>query len=608
MADAEYTDGDAVDGDTVAVIGDRIKILTLGLVKLVLNADGATTTTLYATAELEFDNHPLGALDSLTISGIALAWNAGTARFEGTSASSAVVTIFDYNFFTAGSEAGFGITAGNMNGKSVSLYFEKLHFHTWGCTDADKLVGRNKPARIWVQVHFDLNNTVFTGAMGTVTITDTVTPTAATWSGVAGYWYADFTYNLIVLRTFSISAFTDTKSGITTNTVAAGPDVQWTDISVGSIAVSGTSGTYQTQLNVTVTWAHNASAVNNGKFYVYNATNQITNKNSTATGLVQFTLVGTLHGASTLTVNGSRWLAGEYINTYADTILAYSVTASGLAATVPGSATVSDTISVPYQFTNAAVLSGTSLKAENVRVRFRILQGATVLLESNTTLFDVNAAATYSSTKSITITGVSVTGSYTFRVTVFHIGSDWQLATQDYAIYLMVGGSSLGGGIDGVTKPPFLLSVADLRNSALAGQQLTGLIHVTFTGIPSLQIARAETNASWLTFPTLPNGTLVSPIDLSWLANIPYDLPAGQYVIRVTVTGKDNALEGTSFGYITLDVTSTAPVQEWTYNLGLGIVLAAVVVLIIRSGKSRKRVIQTRRRVYVPSARRKRGR
>ncbi|MEM4727209.1 MAG: hypothetical protein QXD04_03015 [Candidatus Bathyarchaeia archaeon] len=64
----------------VNVITDRIRILTLGAVDA--RIDVGTSATIYATAELEYDGHPLGAGDSLTISGITLSWVAENSRFE----------------------------------------------------------------------------------------------------------------------------------------------------------------------------------------------------------------------------------------------------------------------------------------------------------------------------------------------------------------------------------------------------------------------------------------------------------------------------------------------------------------------------------------------
>lgn len=75
---------------------------------------------LRVTGVLDYDDHALGSGDSLNISTVSLSWDATDSRFEGNITKSTPQTV-DYDTFTSGSEATYGITAGTMNGTSVSI-------------------------------------------------------------------------------------------------------------------------------------------------------------------------------------------------------------------------------------------------------------------------------------------------------------------------------------------------------------------------------------------------------------------------------------------------------------------------------------------------------
>ncbi len=109
----------AVTGNSETIIFDRIKILTLGA-DTITPAAGATAE-LFATAELEFDNHVLGAGDSLNLESTVFAYNGTHWIADVTEAAPAINT---YNEFTSGTEVTYTITVGNINGQTVTV--------TWG--------------------------------------------------------------------------------------------------------------------------------------------------------------------------------------------------------------------------------------------------------------------------------------------------------------------------------------------------------------------------------------------------------------------------------------------------------------------------------------------
>lgn len=102
------------------VIFDRIRVLTL-------MANGTTVAVgtnvlLNATLELEYDNHGLGAGDTVNLTASVtppMTWNAGLSVFEEMETRGIDATV-NYNLITA-SEATYGITVVNMNGNAVTV-------------------------------------------------------------------------------------------------------------------------------------------------------------------------------------------------------------------------------------------------------------------------------------------------------------------------------------------------------------------------------------------------------------------------------------------------------------------------------------------------------
>jgi len=115
----------------VDIITDRIKILTLSAVQtpivIVIEAQGIW----YATAELEHDHHALGSGDSFTLSGYSFSWDATDSRFEATDTKNTPQTV-TINAFDSGSEATYGITAGNINNLSQSIEWQVKPFVSGG--------------------------------------------------------------------------------------------------------------------------------------------------------------------------------------------------------------------------------------------------------------------------------------------------------------------------------------------------------------------------------------------------------------------------------------------------------------------------------------------
>jgi len=122
----------SASGNTTSIIWDRIRIDSLGVVdgRIDINAQG----TFYATASLEYDGHALGSGDSLSLGGYSFSWVAGNSRFEYSTAKPSVQAL-TINSYTSGSEATYGITVGNINGKSGAIIWDRVKVTDKGVTD-----------------------------------------------------------------------------------------------------------------------------------------------------------------------------------------------------------------------------------------------------------------------------------------------------------------------------------------------------------------------------------------------------------------------------------------------------------------------------------------
>jgi len=125
LADADGTDQDALDGDTTAVIGDRIKVnlgsLTVADSRIDINTEGQ----YWCTAQSEYaDAHSLGAGDSLVLSGYTFTWDAGDSRWE-YNTTQAGVTFITINSLTSVNEATYGITSGNINSNTATIVWDR---------------------------------------------------------------------------------------------------------------------------------------------------------------------------------------------------------------------------------------------------------------------------------------------------------------------------------------------------------------------------------------------------------------------------------------------------------------------------------------------------
>jgi hypothetical protein len=303
-------------------------------------------------------------------------------------------------------------------------------------------------------------------------------------------------------------------------------------LDLGSVVGLASSGSYQTKLNVTsALWAHNGSAVNGGLFTVYDGATLVGSATSGPTGLIQFTLTDTLHGTGTLVVSGTKSdISSVVLN------VSYSVAVSGsVYVGVPSDWYAGENKTFTVRFTNAAQLNVTKIKLENVRLCFRLMNGATVLCQVNSTSFDVDPGVLINQTVTLRLTGASQEGIYVLRCLILQLGSEYALGTLDASVHVIVSGSVVPvvGGSFGDFKLtiPLIPSIQVLQGEVR-------ILNVTFgvTGVSSAKLFVLNASgvpSGWIKVSAPSNIYIGTPVTVQVTMLVPQDADPTEYVVTI---------------------------------------------------------------------------
>ena len=241
LADADGTDQDALDGDTTAVIGDRIKV-NLGTLAFE-DPDGrvnvGTAGIFSCTAQSEYDGHVLGAGDSLVLSGYTFTYN-GTYWVNST--SPATPTSVTINSLTSVSEATYGITVGNINANSATGKWDRV---TVTLSIMSSTINVGATANITKSGVYQLDGSTFTG---TINLNDTVTKTVIGYYGYTTATIVDGVYGITVFQTNSVYCVFEQINitlSVADSRINAGENA--------TVLVNATYSYYGTSMNGTVT-------------------------------------------------------------------------------------------------------------------------------------------------------------------------------------------------------------------------------------------------------------------------------------------------------------------------------------------------------------------
>jgi hypothetical protein len=215
------------NSQATTVIWDRIRIDSLSAVDS--RVDINTQILFYATASLEFDSHPLGSGDSFTLSGYAFVWSAGNNRFEVTETKTTVTSVIIIAF-TSGSEATYGITAGNINSKTITGIWDRLEFVSVSADDTRINVGGTFELRYQIRYGFD--DVTFDNTKGSIS--------GFTWDVANSWWDKSITGSSSVTSTTYDETYVtilDTTYGIAVKEDVAGVSVITDRIRIDSLSV-----------------------------------------------------------------------------------------------------------------------------------------------------------------------------------------------------------------------------------------------------------------------------------------------------------------------------------------------------------------------------------
>jgi hypothetical protein len=398
MADADYTDGDSVEGSTTAVVGDRIRIDSLGATNATARVNVNTLITFYATASLESDSHALGTGDSLTLSTYAFTWDAVDNRFEynTSQASPIVVTI---NAFSSGNEATYGITAGNINSKSASALWDRVNILVFSAIDSR--INVDDVANFTVSGVYQSDSTVWSGLY---TLNDTTT------KATVNKWY------------FNISAVTDTTYGLTSFLQnASSPYVIWDALTAFNVQTVQYRGSGAFYYQAQIEWAYDNTTING-------ATVGAAYPNGTGIGSVTSNSTGWL----TFIINQGNATNGNFA--------IYGINDNNYTITVSYS---NDTFTLYDWALNTKDIAGSAVSNTNLTVSkgaTSVWSGAPGTLYVPTDTFAVSITwlqCPVNTTAAITISGATSTDFnctvYPITGTTYHLASSSTVATYSYA-------------------------------------------------------------------------------------------------------------------------------------------------------------------------------
>jgi len=195
------------NNQNASVIWDQIKILSLDA--LDRRIDVGTEGNWYATAELEYDHHPLGAGDHFTLDGYLFTWDEEDGRFEATVSKQAVQSVVIDEFDT-GLEETYGITVGSINNQSAVIIWDQIKVYAGGASP--EVIERGYNSTIWFKTQYAYDGAQFDASSGELYVNDS----SCEWSDSNSRWEFLTKEREIGNYTYKISGVTDYSYGLST--------------------------------------------------------------------------------------------------------------------------------------------------------------------------------------------------------------------------------------------------------------------------------------------------------------------------------------------------------------------------------------------------------
>jgi len=339
-------------------------------------------------------------------------------------------------------------------------------------------------------------------------------------------------------------------SGDAEGPYSGGRELEVNRLDFSALAVSALDGTYLAKLNVTVKWGLDGSAASGVSCFIYNATAQRASATSSAAGLVQFTVSGSLGGSGSLTLNGTK------DSVTGSGSLVFSVGVSGISySSCPSIWQMSQSQALTVQFTNAASINSTSIKLKNVRLVFKLMSGSSVLFQTNSSVFDANAGSVRSFTQSLTPTGIAVTGSYVLRCLMYQLGSEWLLGSVDQTVQVNALGNDAGPSF--VAPKLVVPSVAPVSLPQGSSKSLTCTVQLSQASTASFAVSvPVGVPSGWVTVSGPSSISMLGPAQVQISLSVPRDASPGVYTVTVPVSA--SASGGTAHESVQFTLTVDA--------------------------------------------------
>ncbi|MGY5881469.1 MAG: hypothetical protein RTV31_14550, partial [Candidatus Thorarchaeota archaeon] len=242
------------------VIWDRIRILTTTVDESRLNKDA--TATIMVTAELEYDNHPLGSGDTLYLDDSVLTWDDANSWFY-LEVSQSTVGLWNYYVNTTGvAEADFGISLVTIGGLSQDVIWDQIV--VIGYQVLDTRVNIDDSVNIDVILEFKYDSTdVETGSVSIDGI-GALNQGGGVWRiSVAESAVGQNTYTTVICSGNAHSITTVDQNGQSTSVI-------WDQINVRSLIASDERDSIGATITVSITleYEHDDSDVTDGSVLV----------------------------------------------------------------------------------------------------------------------------------------------------------------------------------------------------------------------------------------------------------------------------------------------------------------------------------------------------
>jgi hypothetical protein len=359
------------------------------------------------------------------------------------------------------------------------------------------------------------------------------------------------------------------------------------NLSFSNINVSG--GTQNPTVSVTVKHEYdNTDASFDVSYPLKGYVGGVEVGSTTGTGQLTLNLTTTLNGSGNITLQGTDatyGISGSYN-------IPFDVLVQNLYA---GDQSVVEGNPLTFQvgWDNASTVNGAPLQVENTELRIKVLDGATEVLSHVVSLGTLEYGnGTYQPTVDTSTLGI---GTYTLRLQLYQIGSEWLLAQADSILNVTAeeapGGPSGPSGPSSLPPPTYAFSLSAPTLSLRPGEQvLTTLVlsyppdivsitlnDVSFSGPYAdwchLEVSLPKT-INRLTVSTQDWGNFTIPVRVT----LPGNVMPGTYpiAVKVSLTGSGGATYQVSTA-LNVEVPSQTAPQETT-NL-IGIALAAVAAL-----------------------------